>query len=134
MTKEQFEVFISPTYLTFETFKQSVVNSPTTTNLNFDSIILDEVLVFDHFTPAYTMSRGQIAVLINAPINFFPFRIGDVWNVSVWSFSHATGNPILPRNCYPGAIFIDTINPPAVRPIEPREFNEFYTFLIFRFD
>ena len=133
MTKEEFEVYISPTYLTFETFKQSIINSPVTTNENFDSLILQEVLVFDHFTPQYRL-RDEIAVLINAPINFYPFKLGDIWNYSVFSYSHATGNLILPRNCYPGAIFTREISPPNSIPDEPRDFNEFYTFLIFRFN
>ena len=137
MTKEQFEVYISPNYLTFETFKQSIINSPITTLYNFDSIILDKVLSFDNFSPTYNLSGDSVAVLINCPINFPPLRVispNPIYDFYVNSRSLATGAYINPRNTYPGAIFVSRIRPPVlVSPTDPN-YNECYTFLIFRFN
>ena len=137
MIKEQFEVYISPNYLTFETFKQSIINSPITTLYNFDSIILDKVLVFDNFTPVYNLPPNSVAVLVNCPIVFPPLRVfapNPIYDFYVSSRSLATGTYINPRNTYPGAIFFGRVRPPVSVSAADPLYNECYTFLIFRFD
>jgi hypothetical protein len=122
MTKEEFESYISPTYLTFETFKQSLLASPVININNIDSIIFQEVLLFDDNSAPYFLPQNAVAVLINCTNNF----IKGVFSLSA---ANIPLNIIYCNNCLPGTIFIKGIQPPPVIVG-----NDFYTFLILRFD
>ena len=121
MTKEEFESYISPTYLTFETFKQAIKNAPTTALLNVDSAIVEEVLTFDDFSSPYTLPTNFVAILLNCSNNH---------KAGVFSSTLSTSSKIFPQNTYPGAIFINNITPPAALPLS----CDMYTFLIIRFN
>ena len=122
MTKEEFECYIHPTYLTFETFKQSLLASPQISVNNIDSIIFQEVLLFDDYSAPYNLPANTVAVLINGTNSF---------SKSVYGGSPANGvpNTIYCNFCLPGTIFVKQITPPGL-PIN----NDFFTFLILRFD
>jgi len=122
MTKEEFESYISPTYLTFETFKQSLLASPVININNIDSIIFQEVLLFDDYSAPYFIPANAVAVLINNSNSF----IKGVFGLSP---ANIPLNVIYCNYCLPGTIFVKSINPPPI-PVT----NDFYTFLILRFD
>ena len=122
MTKEEFESYISPTYLTFETFKQSLLAAPNININNIDSIIFQEVLLFDDYSAPYNLPANYVAVLINCTNNYSK----SVYGISA---ANSTFNNLYCNFCLPGTIFIKGIQPP-VTPLN----NDFFTFLILRFD
>lgn len=121
MTQEEFESYISPVYLTFKTFKQAIKNAPTTSFLNVDSAIVEEVLTFDDYSSLYTLSPNFVAILLNCSNNN---------KNGVTSSTLSTSSAICPQNTYPGAIFIKDITP----PLFPVGLCDMYTFLIIRFN
>lgn len=122
MTQEEFESYISPTYLTFETFKQSLLASPVINFNNIDSIIFQEVLLFDDFSRAFSIPSNAVAVLINNSNNNRGGSTG-------FTIANSFLTPVFINGCLPGTIYVKAIVPP-VTPVA----NDFYTFLILRFD
>lgn len=118
MTKEEFESYISPTILTFESFKQAVINSSFAVN-NIDSVIFQEVLSFNSTSASFILPTNTCAVLI-------------LTNNSreVTSFTLDTPSPCYVAGYSLGTIFTTSIDPPF--PISVPIVS--HTFVIFRFD
>ena len=119
MIKEEFESYISPIHLTFETFKQSLINSSFSSN-NIDSVIFQEVLSFNSGSAPFTLPTNTCAVLVlnhaGREVSSFPLNSGIPTHVAA---------------CTLGTIFVDSIDPP---PVPPGVFVPCHTFVIFRFD
>ena len=123
MTKQEFESYISPTYLTFETFKQSLLFSPVININNIESIIFQEVLLFDDNSPIFLLPANVVAVLINCSDNYTKGVFGN-------SAANISSHVIYCNRCKPGTIFVKYISPPSIVPND----IDFYTFLILRFN
>ena len=121
MTKEEFESLIHPTYLTFETFKNSLYSqyNKSLPNINVESVIFQEVLIISDNDPSISFGSNQCAVLLNFSSNN---------SSSVTTTSDLANNNIYLVNAYPGLICTKNIIPvPSLIPSS-------YSFLIFRFN
>jgi len=119
MIKEEFESYINPIHLTFESFNLAIESS--SLNVNVDSAIVKQVLNFDDNSPAFSLSTNECAILL-AYSNILGTKF-------VSSSTLATGSSIFLQNVSIGSIFVKAINPPVV----VTDLTQ-YMFLIIRFN
>lgn len=117
MTQQEFESYVNPNHITFETFKQSVINSSFSVN-NIDSIIFQEVLSFSSSSLSFVLPPNTCAVLV------LNHQARDVTSYTLNS------SPTFISPCTLGTIFTTSIDPPGVPPV----MDSCHTFVIFRFD
>lgn len=121
MTKEEFQSFIHPTYLTFETFKSSLESqfNKSIPNINVDSVIFQEVLIISDNDASYSLSTNKCAVFLNYALN---------GTSALTTTTDLANNTIYLVNAYPGLICTKNIS------TSPTLIPSSFIFLIFRFN